>query len=312
MAAGLWCLALAFLLSTASVGALAEERRLAQNTEVERSRAALRLTRVDGSSFWLPKREYDRFKAGEELPRYIILEGEITAADLPVARAFLAPYLDPDYLKSRPKPSNYNPDPDKSVVTMSLNSEGGDVVAALELGRYLRLARATTALAKNSRCLSACVFLIAGAVHRLNLGGTIGIHRPYSDSTEAISFQEMQRRSTRLRNAVARYLRDMNIPNTLYEAMVRIPPETIKLLGADELESYGLEQDDPVFAELQRQAEARAAGLSMREYLPRKADYDRCVNDVLRQLPRGKSILEDWEKFGKGKDACLRRFILER
>jgi hypothetical protein len=108
----------------------------------------------------------------------------------------------------------------------------------------------------------------------------------------------------------------MNIPNALYDAMTRVPPEQIKILDQDELDLYGLSQDDPVFAELQRNAEARAADLPMSEYLARKAAYDRCVEALFtRRIAEGKQDIggmEDLKEINKGKDECLNRFILKK
>lgn len=279
------------------------------------AREALGFIRVDNSSIWIAKFQYDKFKAGIELPSDVILVGEITKADVPVFKTLLAPYLDQKYLQTHPKPSWFKSDPDESSFTVELDSQGGDVVAALEIGRLFRKARVTTVVGVDDKCLSSCVFLLAGAVHRLFFGGPIGIHRPYSDDTGPTSFEALQSRTTQLGRVVSRFLKEMNIPNTLYEAMTRVAPEQIKILDRDELDLYGLGQDDPVFAELQRNAEARAVGLPMREYLTRKAAYDRCVEALfMRRIEEGKRgmSIEGLEEISRGKGECFNRFILKK
>jgi hypothetical protein len=61
---------------------------------------------------------------------------------------------------------------------------------------------------------------------------------------------------------------------SLYDAMVSIPPEKLKLLSKSELESYGILEVDPVEQELEDAAEARKYGLSKTEYLRRKGQVD--------------------------------------
>ncbi len=58
-----------------------------------------------------------------------------------------------------------------------LDSQGGDGLAAIEIGRMVRAAQAHVFV--RGRCASACVFVLAGGVVRGVLrDGAIGIHRP--------------------------------------------------------------------------------------------------------------------------------------
>ena len=57
----------------------------------------------------------------------------------------------------------------------------------------------------------------------------------------------------------------MNLPDVLFDAMVRIPPESIRILNAGELDAFGLSQDDPVAQELDDAEEAREFGISKEE-----------------------------------------------
>jgi hypothetical protein len=276
---------------------------------------SLNFVQVDNSSVWLPKFNYDKFRAGTELPNDVLIRGKISKADIPVFKTLLAPYLEPRYLQTHQKPHWYKVDPDESTFMVMLDSQGGDVRAALELGRLFRKARVTATVGIDHKCLSSCVFLLAGAVRRYFFGGPVGIHRPYSDDTEPTSFETLQNRTTQLSKEVSSFLKKMNIPSVLYDDMMRVPSEQIKILNSTDLDLYGLRQDDPVFAELQRQAEARAAELSMPEYLPRKAAYDRCVDRLYEQrVQKDKNgmSLEDIKEIHKGEDQCFNQFILKK
>ena len=64
--------------------------------------------------------------------------------------------------------------------TLIIDSPGGNVVAAMNIGRMLRNARMPISIPKGKECVSACIMVLAAAVER-NYGGKIGIHRPYFD-----------------------------------------------------------------------------------------------------------------------------------
>lgn len=73
------------------------------------------------------------------------------------------------------------------VNSFCLDSGGGDIEAAIDLGRYFRR-KETTVLVLNQAnrdssgtCASACLFLLAGAVRRYIIvpRDHIGVHRPY-------------------------------------------------------------------------------------------------------------------------------------
>lgn len=273
----------------------------------------LQLVQVDGSSIWLAKFQYDRFKAGVDLPANVEMRGEITKADIPVFKALLAPFLGPRYLQTHQKPLWFKSDPDESTFMVFLDSQGGDVKAALELGRLFRKARVTSVVGKYDKCLSSCVFLLAGSVRRF-IFGQVGIHRPYLNDTAPRTFESLQNHTTHLSGVVSTYLKEMNIPSVLFDDMMRVPSEQTKMLDSSDLDLYGLNNDDPVFAELQRQAEARVVGLSISDYLSRKAAYDRCVYSLFEQrIKEGKvSVFDDMEGFSRGKNECLDKYILKK
>lgn len=154
-----------------------------------------------------------------------------------------------------------------------LNSKGGDVDAAIQIGRHLRRLSAIAAVVGADECLSACVFVLAGATQRL-LSDTaaIGIHRPYLIRTDLREYSAVQKDHTRLAATAKSFLEDMNLPTSLYDAMMRVPPESMRLLKRQELAGFGLDQVDPVEQELRDSAEARQYGLNKVEYILRKGE----------------------------------------
>ena len=164
-------------------------------------------------------------------------------------------------------------DNSKATPLFSLDSEGGDVRAAIEIGRIMRRTRAFVFLDGNKAiCLSSCIFLLAGGVQRGAIGtyGTIGIHRPFSTTTGEKEFDTAQREYVEMRSLIVNYLREMNVSESLYDAMVQVPPESLRILSQKDLEQFGLTALDPVEQELQDSAAAEKYGVSRLEYLRRK------------------------------------------
>lgn len=173
---------------------------------------------------------------------------------------------------------------------LTVESSGGDWYSAILLGRVLRENDAAVWVGKQG-CHSACVLVLAGAPRR-TFFGPVGIHRPYSPDTSPRTYAEAQKRYRELEAATRAYLSDMNLPPSLFDAMVRVPSEEVRILTAEELSTFGLDKLDPVTQELNDATEARKYGLSKQEYLARKAQREKVctprysasqsVEDVLR------------------------------
>lgn len=253
------------------------------NEEIKRNQV-----RIESSSIWIWKFAHDKLMNEGELPfgvPGVQLRGPITKNDVLIFQKLLAPYLDKNYFKKNPKPKWYMPNPSDVGYWVNLDSEGGDVYAAMAIGRMFRKARVWAHVGWSGKCMSSCVLLLAGAVKRSTFdGGPVGIHRPYSTETGAASFEELQTKTTKLGADVAAYLQEMNIPSSLYESMRLVPPESIKILGLSELEKFGLYDADPVFAELNDNSEANLAGLSKQEFMSRKAQSRKCQLDGFKAL----------------------------
>lgn len=163
-------------------------------------------------------------------------------------------------------------------LTVFVESRGGDWDAAMQFGRFLRKARALVTVTEGG-CYSACVLVLAGGVHRF-INGPVGIHRPYSPDLSPKTYEEAQNQYRALEAATRRYLSEMNLPGTLFDAMLRVPPESMRVLTTKELEGFGLSHDDPVAQELDDAEEARHYGLTKQQYLARKARREKLCQPV--------------------------------
>lgn len=156
-----------------------------------------------------------------------------------------------------------------------LNSKGGDLNAALEIGKLIRAHDLTTVVL--DECFSSCVIAFAGGVWRgavVEAFGMplakIGIHRPFSTG-HAQSVAERRKEFNILAQLVKTFLRDGGVSERLWEDMVKIPPENMRLLSQEEVTDYGLVGKDPAYADYVDSQEAKRYGISKTEYLKRKA-----------------------------------------
>ena len=138
---------------------------------------------------------------------------------------------------------------------VDVDSQGGEIFATLEIGRIMRAEGASIAVGKGASCLSACVFLLMGAIERhLSGDARVGIHRP---SLRALQAGEPRHGSedeivAALAEQLVLYAQQMNVPRTIIDALMGIPPDRVKLLSASELATYGITRVDAVALEARR------------------------------------------------------------
>ncbi|MEX3314853.1 ATP-dependent Clp protease proteolytic subunit [Sulfitobacter sp. PS-8MA] len=153
--------------------------------------------------------------------RAALLEGAITAGDAERIVKQLA---------------ELSPQPEE----IYLNSPGGSVRDAMELGRYLRGAGINTALRDGDVCYSACPYLLAGGASRaVPDSASVGVHQHYFGQSTIlpafVAVEDIQRGQ----GEVMRYLDDMGIDPLVMQHALVTPPGEIYVLLPDELRRYG-------------------------------------------------------------------------
>ncbi len=195
-------------------------------------------------------------------PPVIFIQGTISSKDVQDLKQILliartnARRVFSDYSKAFPN----------GIITLELNSLGGDVFAALNIGTIAREESLRAVIKDNDSCASSCVFILAGAPYRY-VSGKVGIHRPYFLNDLATTSTSQRNQYKKIENSIVNYLDVMNIESDLYKRMLRIPSEKILWLNDDELNSYGLATDDPYFNEADKTKSASALGLNKVQYL---------------------------------------------
>lgn len=130
--------------------------------------------------------------------------------------------------------------------TAWLDSPGGSVIDALEIGRLLREAAIDTRMSAEAICLSACPYILAGGIERrVAEGAWVGVHQHYFDQNTALpaifAVEDIQRGQ----GEVMGYLIEMGVDPALMRHALATPPDEIYMLLPEELERYRLSHAAP-------------------------------------------------------------------
>jgi ATP-dependent protease ClpP protease subunit len=177
---------------------------------------------------------------------------------------------------------------DSIFISISLNSEGGDVNAALKIGELLRSVEGEAWVVNKGICYSSCILVLAGGVRRDVSGGTVGIHRPYIPQTVITNYREMGIFYKQLTRRLEKYFDSTNIDRKLASDMMKIPPEQIVILSRRQLDEYGLSADDINIQETDAMAKAAKLGISRQELAKRRAKANSVCGANLCEMPKGK------------------------
>jgi len=157
---------------------------------------------------------------------------------------------------------------------VSFAGDGGDVDAAMELGRLLRKLGVSAVVARGDQCLSSCVFAFMGGDQR-TVAGRIGIHRPYFSSARKVP--ERRAFYRQLQKRLQQYIEELDFPPSLYEAVMAVPPESLRMLTAADLKKFYLQGMSPSTEDELDATAARNLGISVSEYLWQKAQGRPCA-----------------------------------
>ncbi len=158
-------------------------------------------------SFLIPPKE------GEQT--LILIQGEIKSGDDEKFRKIAAQY---------------------SEATVLLDSEGGAIGPAMDIGRTIRLRGYMTAVTSNQRCASACALIwIAGSQRVIIDGGLVGFHASYLD-------EKGTKLETGVGNAlVGHYLSQLGFGEKTVVFATLAPPDKILWLNESTLAMSGID-----------------------------------------------------------------------
>lgn len=161
------------------------------------------------------------------------------------------------------------------------DSGGGDGIAAMQIGRMLRHARAHVFV--TGQCASACILAYIGGVYRDAVSGSLGIHRgritvalptgrvnDLDPSSSPVARQFLSDAEAQTQD----HMSEMGMPPSLFEAMQAVSPQSMRWLNSEEAAQLGLTGFDAAYL-----AE-RSTLLSARYGIP-AAEYARRAGTVL-------------------------------
>ncbi len=166
-----------------------------------------------------------------------------------------------------------------SLTYFVLDSHGGDIDAAMAIGRRLRADNGYVIVPESAVCASACVFLLAGATSR-DVYGRVIVHRPYSTYVGDMSLDLVRAEREKLQTRIRQYLNDMDVAQQLLDVMDGVPSESGKQLTADELEAFRLSGLEPASQERFDAKEAARLGITRGELLQRKKECGALLSAV--------------------------------
>ena len=154
-----------------------------------------------------------------------------------------------------------------------LISEGGNVSAALALGRVIRKADVKVIVPFDSNCLSSCVFVLLAGVDRESYG-KVGVHRPYFEHlSENADAESVRKARDYFLSGIRAYLTEMDVSPQLLDIMLSVPPENMRTLTTSELLELRIIGIDANFDERQVAKEAWIFGLTSAEYRKRRSIF---------------------------------------
>jgi hypothetical protein len=138
---------------------------------------------------------------------------------------------------------------------VDVDSQGGEIFATLEIGRIMRAEGASISVGPGAACISACVFLLMGAIDRTISGDArVGIHRPSLRAPQRGGPRQASENEivAAMSEQLVLYAQQMNVPRTIIDALMLVPPDRVELLSASELATYGINALDAVTLEERR------------------------------------------------------------
>ncbi|XDA99252.1 hypothetical protein AB1M95_04915 [Sulfitobacter sp. LCG007] len=119
---------------------------------------------------------------------------------------------------------------------VALNSPGGSVQEALELGRMIRERELDTGVLSGSICASACPYVLASGVARIvSRGAAVGMHQHFYDAEPLLPVFMVVENIQRGQGRTMDHLIDMGVDPALMRYSLNTPPEAIYVLIEAEL-----------------------------------------------------------------------------
>ena len=165
---------------------------------------------------------------------------------------------------------------------LDLDSSGGQVEDAIRAGEVIAESHWTLWVREDSRCHSACVFVLSGGDVR-RIAGRVGIHRIIRMSSTATTRAELNAELRLVHERVRTYFERNGTNVVVADMMMSVPNRSLRLLTADELLRYGLDGVNPAQDDLDRLRLLRECG---EDFVARRDAFARAFDRQCRGSTR--------------------------
>jgi hypothetical protein len=148
-------------------------------------------------------------------------------------------------------------------LTVYLNSSGGDVDAAMQIGREIRRLDGTAWVVSYAKCYSSCALIYIAGVFRHSVGGEIGLHRPYFAS-RLQNRESIERSFPLMLQTVKTYVQEMGVSDNFYQEMVNTEPSSVRVFKGEDIKNL-VPEHDPAYDEVLTSWNARRFGIDTTE-----------------------------------------------
>ncbi|HZO47931.1 MAG TPA: hypothetical protein VFB68_18680 [Xanthobacteraceae bacterium] len=162
-----------------------------------------------------------------------------------------------------------------------LDSLGGDVFAAVHIGRLIRKHDGVTIISVPSKCYSSCALLFISGVMRHNLG-ELGLHRPYQ-LLVLQTRQSGEKQLPRMLTLLRQYVADMGVAEDFYDQLVNTEHTKTAIYKIDSYANL-VPEIDPVFQEAQAAYGARRYGMTLAQMRERERDAEVCLTRSVKEI----------------------------
>jgi hypothetical protein len=160
-----------------------------------------------------------------------------------------------------------------------LNGTGGDVDAAMRIGRLIRSVDGVTYSTDN--CYGGCALIFIAGVSRFNLG-TIGLNRPHPASSPQ-SREQTEQQLSLLLPKLKGYVEEMGVTDRFYQEMVNTNSSSMKLYYRKAIEEM-IPERDPAHDEIETSYEARGYGVDPAEMRRRDRETSKCDAEDIEEI----------------------------
>lgn len=130
---------------------------------------------------------------------------------------------------------------------IQLNTRGGNRFSAMAMGRLIRERKLNTYIAKDSRCGSACIFVVSGGLVRM-VYGYVTVHRSsFGNDMRIGSVEKFLKQGD---EEMAEHFKQMGLSINVTDAVLMTPHWAYRELTEVELRRWGVNATDRIFEEM--------------------------------------------------------------